>query len=260
MDDITAGNTTSAQPTAGSPGRRRAVRFRAFQQYPSRSRSAVLLRKSPISASGDFQQARRFPLRRLSPWLSIPGVPSRSNVPPREVRVSSTRLGRGPRPARSGVGAAKHPAGRGRRPEKRGGQPGQLRWRSALVVTQLTISLVLLVGAGLFLRSYQRVQSVDPGFGCEPTALMTFLTPATRFAPYEARVYTRRLLDLFRALPPASRRSARPKSAQPELDRLQPPRVRAAGGPRRLDRGSLTPGRWYFSRRHPLLARGRAIA
>ena len=82
-----------------------------------------------------------------------------------------------------------------------GGQPGQLRWRNALVVAQLTISLVLLVGAGLFLRSFQRVQSVDPGFGREPTALMTFLTPATRFAPDEARVYTRRLLDRFRALP-----------------------------------------------------------
>ena len=82
-----------------------------------------------------------------------------------------------------------------------GGQPGQLRWRNALVVTQLAISLVLLVGAGLFLRSFEQAQSVDPGFGREPTALMTFLTPATRFAPDEARVYTRRLLDRFRALP-----------------------------------------------------------
>ena len=82
-----------------------------------------------------------------------------------------------------------------------GGQPGKLRSRNALVVTQLTISLVLLVGAGLFLRSFQRVQSVDPGFGREPSALMTFLAPATRFTPDEARVYTRRLLDRFRALP-----------------------------------------------------------
>ena len=82
-----------------------------------------------------------------------------------------------------------------------GGEPGQLRWRNALVVAQLAISLVLLVGAGLFLRSFQRVQAVDPGFGREPTALMTFMTPATRFAPDEARVHTRRLLDRFRTLP-----------------------------------------------------------
>ena len=82
-----------------------------------------------------------------------------------------------------------------------GGQPGQLRWRNALVIAQLTISLVLLVGAGLFLRSFQQVQAVDPGFGREPAAVMTFLTPATRFTPDEARIYTRRLLDRFRALP-----------------------------------------------------------
>ena len=82
-----------------------------------------------------------------------------------------------------------------------GGQPGQLRWRNALVVTQLTISLVLLVGAGLFLRSFQQAQAVDPGIGREPAALLTFLTPANRFTPDDARVYTRRLLDRFRALP-----------------------------------------------------------
>ena len=82
-----------------------------------------------------------------------------------------------------------------------GGRPGQLRWRNALVIAQLTISLVLLVGAGLFLRSFQQVQSVDPGFGREPTAILSFLTPATRFPPDEARAYTRRLLDRFRELP-----------------------------------------------------------
>ncbi len=82
-----------------------------------------------------------------------------------------------------------------------GGQPGQLRWRNALVVTQLTVSLVLLVGAGLFLRSFQQAQLVDPGFGREPSALMTFMVPATRFTPDEGRVYTRRLFDRFRELP-----------------------------------------------------------
>ena len=82
-----------------------------------------------------------------------------------------------------------------------GGQPGQRRWRNALVVAQLTISLVLLVGAGLFLRSFQQVLSVDPGFGRERTAILTLQTPSTRFRPDEARVYTRRLLDRFRELP-----------------------------------------------------------
>ena len=82
-----------------------------------------------------------------------------------------------------------------------GGQPGQLRWRNALIVTQLTVSLVLLVGAGLFLRSVQEVQAVDTGFGREPTALMTFMVPTTRFTADEGRLYTTRLLERFRQLP-----------------------------------------------------------
>ena len=57
------------------------------------------------------------------------------------------------------------------------------------------MSIVLLVGAGLFLRSFQQVQSVDPGFGREPTAIMTFMVPSTRFTEDEARAYTRRLLS-----------------------------------------------------------------
>ena len=82
-----------------------------------------------------------------------------------------------------------------------GGQPGGLRWRNALVVIQLTVSLVLLVGAGLFLRSLQAAADVDPGFGQTPTAIMRVAVPGTRFAVDEGRQYTRRLLDRFRALP-----------------------------------------------------------
>jgi predicted permease len=82
-----------------------------------------------------------------------------------------------------------------------GGRPGHVRWRNALVIAQVTLSLVLLVGAGLFLRSFQRVLAVDPGFGREPAALLSFIVPATRFTPEQARVYTQRLLDRFREVP-----------------------------------------------------------
>jgi predicted permease len=82
-----------------------------------------------------------------------------------------------------------------------GGQRGHLRWRNALVIAQVTVSLVLLVGAGLFLRSFQRVLAVDPGFGREPTALLSYIVPSTRFASDEAQAYTRRLLDRFRQIP-----------------------------------------------------------
>jgi len=82
-----------------------------------------------------------------------------------------------------------------------GGQPGQLRWRTALIITQLTVSLVLLVGAGLFLRSFQQLNEIDPGFGRQSAGMMSIMVPNTRFAPEEGRRYVRRLLDRFQSLP-----------------------------------------------------------
>ena len=40
--------------------------------------------------------------------------------------------------------------------------PGPLRWRNVMVVAQIAMSLVLLAGAGLFLRSWQQMLAVDP--------------------------------------------------------------------------------------------------
>jgi len=79
--------------------------------------------------------------------------------------------------------------------------PGPRRWRSGLVVAQVAMSLVLLVGAGLFLRSWQQVLAVDPGFGRAPTSIVSIMVPVTRSAPDDAAQRTRRLLDRFRAVP-----------------------------------------------------------
>ena len=45
------------------------------------------------------------------------------------------------------------------------------RLRTAFVVTQVALALVLLVGAGLLMKSFNRLQSVEPGF--EPNNLLT---------------------------------------------------------------------------------------
>jgi len=81
--------------------------------------------------------------------------------------------------------------------------PGPLRWRNVMVVAQIAMSIVLLVGAGLFLRSWQQMLAVDPGFGRAPTAILSVIMPVTQSAPEAAVVRTRRLLERFRALPGA---------------------------------------------------------
>jgi predicted permease len=80
--------------------------------------------------------------------------------------------------------------------------PGSLRWRNVLVVAQIAMSLVLLVGAGLFLRSWQQTLTVDPGFGRAPTSILSVLLPVARSTPRDAAPQrVRRLLERFRTLP-----------------------------------------------------------
>ena len=82
----------------------------------------------------------------------------------------------------------------------RGGQaPGALRWRNVLVAAQIAMSLVLLAGAGLFLRSWQQMLGIDPGFGGAPTAVLSVMVPVTTTDDNVLR--TRRLLERFRAVP-----------------------------------------------------------
>ncbi|MCI0437356.1 MAG: FtsX-like permease family protein, partial [Gemmatimonadetes bacterium] len=44
--------------------------------------------------------------------------------------------------------------------------------RNGLVVTQVAVSLVLLIGSGLFVRSLRKAQEIDPGFDAGPAALL----------------------------------------------------------------------------------------
>ncbi len=82
-----------------------------------------------------------------------------------------------------------------------GGRPGRVTLRSALVVTQVAVSLMLLIGAGLFLRSLQARVAVDPGFGDAPAAIVTVQTAPDRYSTDEARVFFRTLLAEAHQLP-----------------------------------------------------------
>jgi len=55
------------------------------------------------------------------------------------------------------------------------------RLNSALVAVQFALSLVLLIGAGLLLKSFQRLGAVDLGFNAEQTLTMVATLPRTKY-------------------------------------------------------------------------------
>jgi putative ABC transport system permease protein len=87
---------------------------------------------------------------------------------------------------------------------RRGGTGGRerRRMRAVLVVAEVALSLVLLVGAGLVLKSFIRLQSVDTGF--DTTRVLTFDTPfAQTQYPDADRILAihRRLVERLREEP-----------------------------------------------------------
>ncbi|HVE79145.1 MAG TPA: ADOP family duplicated permease [Gemmatimonadaceae bacterium] len=76
------------------------------------------------------------------------------------------------------------------------------RLRSALVVGQLALSLALLVGAGLLLKSLRSLLDVHPGFRVEDLVAVTVsLSPQTYADDARAAGYYRQALDAVAALP-----------------------------------------------------------
>jgi putative ABC transport system permease protein len=74
--------------------------------------------------------------------------------------------------------------------------------RSALVVLEVAAALVLLVGAGLMIKSFWRLQQVDPGFNPD-NALMATLSLPNRKYPEDAQqaAFFQQLLEKVRVLP-----------------------------------------------------------
>jgi predicted permease len=75
------------------------------------------------------------------------------------------------------------------------------RLRETLVVVQITLTLVLLIGAGLFLRALQRAAAIDVGFDVHHVVSADFdLTPSGYADDQRARLQ-QQLLEQVRALP-----------------------------------------------------------
>ena len=82
------------------------------------------------------------------------------------------------------------------------GGPHRGRLSGALVVAQLSLSVVLLVAAGLFIRSLQKARDVHPGFDADGVLLASFdVSPATGLTADTALALQRAVLDRVEALP-----------------------------------------------------------
>lgn len=80
--------------------------------------------------------------------------------------------------------------------------PARDRLRGLLVVSEIAIAVVLLVGAGLFLRSAWRLQQVPLGFDASGTLTARIAFPTERYASDDAIADAyRRILDDLRAVP-----------------------------------------------------------
>jgi putative ABC transport system permease protein len=76
------------------------------------------------------------------------------------------------------------------RDEGRGASMGRSRaqMKSLLVVSQIALSLVLLIAAGLLLRSFSRLLQVDPGFDAQNLLTMNISLSTTKYARPEHEI------------------------------------------------------------------------
>jgi predicted permease len=75
------------------------------------------------------------------------------------------------------------------------------RLRNVLVVAQISLSLVLLLCAGLVLRGLQRAQQIDPGFNPEQAVEVSFDPGLQQYDRERGREFQRQVLERVRSLP-----------------------------------------------------------
>jgi predicted permease len=84
-----------------------------------------------------------------------------------------------------------------------GAADGAIRFHfgKALVILQVALSLLLLSGAGVFLRSLRNLESIDPGFHNRNVLVFSVDPRTAGFTPEQGRALQSRLLDRVKSLP-----------------------------------------------------------
>jgi putative ABC transport system permease protein len=83
----------------------------------------------------------------------------------------------------------------------RGTSGARSRTRAALVIAEVALAMVLLVGAGLLIRSFERLLEVKPGFETDKVLTMR-VAPGARFQnDQQSTAFVEQVLERVRALP-----------------------------------------------------------
>jgi len=86
------------------------------------------------------------------------------------------------------------------RENSRGATSGHNRTRSVLVSAEIGFSVILLIGAGLLVKSFIRLMNVDPGFNSE-RLLVFSIAPTPSTEPSAQLHFYQRVMEQLRAIP-----------------------------------------------------------
>ena len=76
------------------------------------------------------------------------------------------------------------------------------RLRGVLVVAEVAVAFVLVIGAGLLIRSFRLIQSVEPGFRAENVLAMDIAPPPSKYRqPFERVAFFQEVLERVEAVP-----------------------------------------------------------
>ena len=78
---------------------------------------------------------------------------------------------------------------------------GRSRLRDLLIIAQVTVSLALLITAGLLVRGLQSAQTLDPGFEMQRMLIASLDLQQQGYDPNKAALFNRQLIERLEALP-----------------------------------------------------------
>ena len=134
-------------------------------------------------------------------------------------------------------------------------------FRNLLVVTQITVSSLLLITAGLFIRNLRNTQHAEPGFALDNALMMSFDLGLANYNTARGKVFEEQLLERVRALPQVRAAALAEFVPLSGVSSLSPLYVEGEPTPVRFDDDSLlshnTVGLDYFKAIGIPLVRGR---